>query len=438
MIKDFFSLILKKIIDSSVQNYLNFLFKMYKRRKSNYAQLTTKGDLRISNREYVGDVTTYTGYITGVNGSAAVAAPCPFAISQEGGSINPGNVKMFPWLSFIAQNFEKYRFRKLIFYLKSITSDAISSTGATAATLGQVMIAVDYNCATTQYIVPQSGGLSTAEIAAKPTTNGTNAQYAPFANANAMMNSEGAIMAKPSQHIRFPVEVNKKDAPYKWYYVRFSNANVTLQSTSGIGDLRLYNIGNLQIATSLIPVPITNASPGAFTPAVTTHQIWVEYDIEFETPIATETVNLSATYTGTGASAAANVFKSPTRDVTNGNADEDFLIGFDSANGVYFPGNLVGKFLVELHIRGTSAATDAITVALANASAENMTDPAGASVTTIQIPSATTPSANTVFRHVFSTSRASSTPVVLTYTFTGVVPTGTLLWSYKVKQLSNF
>jgi len=72
----------------------------------------------VSHREYVADISGSVDF-------AAVAY-----------RINPANYDLFPWLSRIALNFEKYRFRRLCFCLKTQTS---------TTTPGSVMMAVDYD-----------------------------------------------------------------------------------------------------------------------------------------------------------------------------------------------------------------------------------------------------------------------------------------------------
>jgi hypothetical protein len=72
--------------------------------------------VRVQHREYVGDISGSVGYL----------------VRQF--AVNPGQSTTFPWLSIIARNFEKYRFRRLRFLYESSTS--------TVAT-GVVLIAID-------------------------------------------------------------------------------------------------------------------------------------------------------------------------------------------------------------------------------------------------------------------------------------------------------
>lgn len=56
--------------------------------------------------------------------------------------VNPGNSTTFPWLSAIAVNFEKYRFRMLRFVFVSSSADAVGSTNTA---LGTVLLNTNYD-----------------------------------------------------------------------------------------------------------------------------------------------------------------------------------------------------------------------------------------------------------------------------------------------------
>ncbi len=73
------------------------------------------GDLTISHREYINEI----------------AGSVSFAVNTL--QINPGLAGVFPWLSQIAQRFESYRFRKLIFHYE--TESATSATGSVIGTI---------------------------------------------------------------------------------------------------------------------------------------------------------------------------------------------------------------------------------------------------------------------------------------------------------------
>jgi len=192
----------------------------------------------VEHREYIGDLITSSATTSLSSGAGA-----PF--TSQTYNINPGLTGIFPWLSQIAQGFSKYRFKKLIFHAKSTTSDAISSSNGVAAGLGEMVGAIQYDVA--------SGA------------------YSNYAN---MANSEGAICCKPSCSFVMGVEVNKRDTPYEWYYVRGGSQPANT-------DIRLYDYCLAQFATQNVPASV---SGGAFVP-VDVSQIWIEYVCEFDCPI---------------------------------------------------------------------------------------------------------------------------------------------------------
>lgn len=79
------------------------------------------GRILVKHREYITDITS----------SGSTFQVFPF-------NVNPGIYTTFPWLNYVAQNYESYRFEKLVF--KFISSCATSSAG-------RVAMAIDYDSA---------------------------------------------------------------------------------------------------------------------------------------------------------------------------------------------------------------------------------------------------------------------------------------------------
>lgn len=80
------------------------------------------GDCIVTHREYIQDITAFTG--------------SPSTFQSTSFALNPGQVATFPWLSNVARNFESYRFRKLHFRYET---EAPSSLG------GTLVMSVDYD-----------------------------------------------------------------------------------------------------------------------------------------------------------------------------------------------------------------------------------------------------------------------------------------------------
>lgn len=154
-------------------------------------------------------------------------------------SLNPGQSETFPWLSNLAESYEQYRIRGLIFQFVSLSADA---TASVATSLGYVAMS-------TQYDVLD----------------------APFSTKQEMENYDMAQSCKPSRSQIHGVECAPKQSVLHELYVRPGDAPPT-------SDLRMYDFGNFSIASS---------APGTL---VTLGELWVSYDIELFKPKMPNTV----------------------------------------------------------------------------------------------------------------------------------------------------
>lgn len=204
------------------------------------------GHLRVQHREYLGQVSASTA----------------FSIGRY--DINPGLTASFPWLAQIAQNFEQYRFRGLVYHYKSTTSDSIA-TATNDLGFGQVMMATDYDSNDPDY-------QSTIE----------------------MLNSMFANSTKPSNDLLHAVECAPDSQPYKLYFVRVG-------SLPANADIKTYDLGKFQFGTE-----------GMATDYVGMGQLWCTYDVEFFKPqnatiVGTELIT-SQYFTSNGGSWEDNPF----------------------------------------------------------------------------------------------------------------------------------
>lgn len=172
----------------------------------------------VRHREYIGDVPSSAAFV--------IAAL----------SINPGLPGTFPWLSQVAENFEEWVPRGIIFEYKTMSSNAVVSTNANAA-LGTVIMATEYNVA-------------------NPV----------FGNKQQMENYEWATSADPSRTQIHPVECSKSQNPLGTFFVR------TTANPAGT-DLRFYDLGLFQIA-----------SQGMQSNQTLIGELWVSYEIELRKP----------------------------------------------------------------------------------------------------------------------------------------------------------
>lgn len=147
--------------------------------------------------------------------------------------INPGNEALFPWLSQIAFNWQRYRWRGLIFEYIPLSADYAANT------------AMGYVAMGTQY----------------------NPLEADFTDKTTMMEYEYTSERKPSELFMHPIECAPDQSTIVEYYIRDVNA-VTPDS-----DLRFSDIGKFTVATGGNP-----SADGHLG------DLWATYEIEMMQP----------------------------------------------------------------------------------------------------------------------------------------------------------
>jgi len=150
--------------------------------------------------------------------------------------LNPALVQTFPWLSQVAANYEEYEFKQMIFTYNSTVTDFVANNGQ----VGTVIIATQYN-----------------------------ANDAPFANKQEMMEYDAAVSGKVSGNVMAGVECDPKQnsgSPGK--YTRSG-------PVSPSEDVKTFDLGTLNVATSNTPQPFANQALG---------ELWVSYTVELRKP----------------------------------------------------------------------------------------------------------------------------------------------------------
>lgn len=178
--------------------------------------------VRMSHREYIGDVVT-----------SSTAGE--FNLTKF--EINPGMAGSFPYLATIARNFQMYRFRGLVFQYVSTSGDALNSTNSA---LGTVNMVPEYNV-----------------LSAAPRSKVE------------MLNTSGAISGKPSDSLLCGVECDTKKGNNGQFFVRAFD-----RSANAARDIRLADICNLYVATY-----------GMQGTSVNVGQLYVTYDIDLLMPV---------------------------------------------------------------------------------------------------------------------------------------------------------
>jgi len=214
--------------------------------------------VRVCHREYLADV------------AGAVSFNLQFAYD-----INPGLSLTFPWLATIAQGFEEYEFRGLVFEFRTTCGSAVSSTNNA---MGTVVFATNYDVLDPEFQ--------------------TKAQMESY---------EYSTSVVPWQSMIHPVECKPVRNPLRTLYVRTGSIPVG-------ADQRLYDLGLFQVGVS--GQQATNLIG----------EIWVSYDVVFRKPripievgIGADPTILHAVEKANGTATAAAPFGTTGLDiVTNG------------------------------------------------------------------------------------------------------------------------
>lgn len=161
-------------------------------------QIMPAGDreTRIRYKEYLGDVFTHP-----------TVAGAFYSVQY---AVNPGLLQTFPWLASIAQQYETWEPRGIVFEFRSTSTDY-----AAVPNLGSVIMATDYDVVDV-----------------------------PFANKQEMLNAAYSNEGKPSvSQIIHGLECDPKDNANRIFYVRSSS---TIPSGTSLRD---YDLGLFEIAT---------------------------------------------------------------------------------------------------------------------------------------------------------------------------------------------
>lgn len=176
--------------------------------------LTKDGSVIVSHREYLGDIQSSV------------------AFNIDTYPINPGMSKTFPFLSRLAQNFEEYQMKGLIFEFNSTSGDSV---GTTNTALGVVIGATSYNP-----LAP------------------------PFSNKREMESTLFVDSVKPSRSLLHPVECDPSLNQFKNLKIRVDD--------SVADDLDLFDMGLFQIATA------------GMQASATVGELWVTYHVSLNKP----------------------------------------------------------------------------------------------------------------------------------------------------------
>lgn len=160
------------------------------------------------------------------------------AFTKQDFSLNPGLISTCPWLSELAQNYEEYEIRGMVFEYRSLAGTSTNVAGTMG--LGSVIMATNYN--------PYND---------------------PFVDKRTMENYDGCTSKRPSDSFIHVIDVKKASTPIpglKW---------VRKGAVPQGADTRLYDVGKFSIATVGQPSDVLTGNIG---------ELWVAYEIEFFKP----------------------------------------------------------------------------------------------------------------------------------------------------------
>lgn len=174
----------------------------------------------VRHREFLGDIAGSTDFTV-----------------QRTITLNPGLTSSFPWLSAIAQNFQEYTVKGMVFHYVPTAGDAVSSTNNA---LGSVVISTHYR-----------------STAAPPTSK------------LEQLNEYFSNDARPSETFCHPIECDPKENPYNVQYIR----NTAVPATE---DPKSYDLGVTYVTTA-----------GMQAAGITVGELWCTYEVELRKPIVT-------------------------------------------------------------------------------------------------------------------------------------------------------
>lgn len=274
-------------------------------------------EIRVKHREYLGPL----------NGTTA--------FTNTSYPINPGIDTTFPWLSQLAANYEQYKMHGLIFEYVTTSATAVSSTNTA---LGQVVMATDYD-----------------------------ALDASFISSRQMLASLYSNYGVPCTGLTHAVECATRKSFSDVLYVRQG-------APPASSDLRLYDVGNFQIATEGMQSGVTQIGG-----------LWVSYDVTFMKPVLQDastdsqsTLVLSSVSGTTGAfSSTAPIY---------GNLPINYSVtSSNSTANLFFPQTNVGDVLLINLSTGANTNSMSFSVSTAFNILNNTNLYAGGALSSVQI-----------------------------------------------------
>lgn len=179
---------------------------------------------------------------------ATVSSSTDFSVTRSF-RLNPGDHETFPWLSTVANSFQEYKFKGLVFHYIPTSGNAISGT---SPSLGSVMMQTSYR-----------------------------ANDAAPASKSELLNEYWSGEAVPSETFAHPIECNPAENPFNIQYVRRGELPPNENPL-------FYDLGVTHVCTQ-----------GQLAANNVLGDIWVTYEVELKKPIvASNVTNTTLDYAG--------------------------------------------------------------------------------------------------------------------------------------------
>lgn len=216
---------------------------------------------------------------------------------QDSFQINPGNRKTFPWLATIANSFQEYRFKGLVFHYIPSSGNAVASTNAA---LGTVMLQTSYR-----------------------------SNDSPPASKSELLNEYWSGEAVPNETFVHPIECDPNENPFNVQYVRSGDI------PSNDSQL-LYDLGVTHLCTS-----------GQQADGFTLGDVWVTYEVELKKPIVASNVTSPLQLSSARFATPTNTALFAGVMVERGNIE---ILGSPTINQVTLGRGLRGQYIVDCMI----------------------------------------------------------------------------------------
>lgn len=192
------------------------------------------------------------------------------AFNSAGFVVNPGLAPSFPWLSNIAQSYQRFRFKRLRFFY--VPAVATSNDGSAYLYL--------------QYDYQDSAPTSLAEVMVSESSCSGNVWF------GGPVSPELAFREHMTTTDNIFVDYDPRRATQPWYYIRSGQSGVTVNTGGALTGTPTGGIGTLAFTQGAIadpasrPCTIFYGTDGVPSGVTTAGRLYVAYEVELSDPVA--------------------------------------------------------------------------------------------------------------------------------------------------------